>query len=147
MAPFEKKTHQNLYVFWRNPRIYPNKHEKSSSSSSKYLKFQKILGILGFTMAFPWLFHGSSELPMAFPWLSRPRCVFQGVQGAVTPQHLLLATSLAKVQALQQFQSHNWNWGNDAGKTVAFLGIPMGLWHDGMIYGIIYGTIMGLFGE
>lgn len=37
----------------------------------------------------------------------------EGVQGAVTPQHLLLATSLAKVQALQQFQSHNWNWGND----------------------------------
>eukprot|EP00435_Cladocopium_sp_Y103_P017074 s1738_g4.t1 len=35
------------------------------------------------------------------------------VVGAVTPQHLLLATSLAKVQALQQFQSHNWNWGRN----------------------------------
>ena len=36
--------------------------------------------------------------------------MYDEVAGAVTPQHLLLATSLAKVQAQQGFQSHQWNW-------------------------------------
>ena len=99
----------------------------------------------------PWLSHGfSMDLPN-FPWLSHGfhvRDVF--FRACRAPWRRSTCCWPRRWPRCRRCSSSSRTIGTGEttlGKTVAFLGIPMGLWHDGMIYGIIYGTIMGLFGE